>query len=210
MLVQILLDNPNSWMVPYSLTLKRLIENELGINVNLCSKHHQVVEGEVLILLSCVKVFCQLHLNKYNLVVHESKLPLGRGMSPATWQILSGCLSIPVALLEASEGIDEGDIYETVEIKLNGTELVDEWRLLQFNATKELIFNFLKRYPNNKSIPQKGSPTYYPARTLNDSKLDINKTILEQFNLLRVCDNDRYPAWFELNGTEYTLKIFKR
>ena len=30
---------------------------------------------------------------------------------------------------------------------------------------------------------------------------------MEQFNLFRVVDNDRYPAFFELNGSKYYLMI---
>lgn len=32
----------------------------------------------------------------------------------------------------------------------------------------------------------------------------------EQFNLLRVKDNERYPAWFELQGQRYVVKIGKQ
>ena len=42
-----------------------------------------------------------------------------------------------------------------------------------------------------------------------DSLLDFNKTITEQFNLLRVVDNDKYPAFFENQGEKYFLKITK-
>lgn len=31
----------------------------------------------------------------------------------------------------------------------------------------------------------------------------------EQFNLLRIADNENYPAFFILNGQKYILKIYK-
>jgi methionyl-tRNA formyltransferase len=37
--------------------------------------------------------------------------------------------------------------------------------------------------------------------------LDPQKSLAEQFNILRVVDNDRYPAFFEWNGRRYNLKI---
>jgi len=43
--------------------------------------------------------------------------------------------------------------------------------------------------------------------TLNDSRLDIDRSIKEQFNLLRVVGNEEYPAFFEINGHKYLLKI---
>ena len=55
----------------------------------------------------------------------------------------------------------------------------------------------------------KGKGSFYRKRTPEDSELDIDKTIREQFNLLRAVDNNRYPAFFKLNGQKYTLKIFR-
>jgi hypothetical protein len=39
--------------------------------------------------------------------------------------------------------------------------------------------------------------------------LNLDLTLREQFNLLRVVDNERYPAYFELNGIKYVIKINK-
>ena len=39
-------------------------------------------------------------------------------------------------------------------------------------------------------------------------ELNVSKTIKEQFNLLRVCDNERYPAFFYLNNKKYIIKIY--
>ena len=47
--------------------------------------------------------------------------------------------------------------------------------------------------------------SYWPRRTAQDSRLDINKTLAEQFDLLRVCDPKRYPAFFEINQKKYKL-----
>ena len=47
-------------------------------------------EGGILCLLGCEKKFNALHLNTHNLVVHESDLPFGKGMSPFTWQVVEG------------------------------------------------------------------------------------------------------------------------
>ena len=68
---------------------------------------------------------------------------------------------------------------------------------------------FLSKYPNVEGMPQKGNSTYFRKRTQDDSEMDLNKTLGEQFNLLRVCDNERYPAFFIKNGVKYFLKIYK-
>ena len=71
--------------------------------------------------------------------------------------------------------------------------------------------SFVEDYPRiiSRGTDQSGKSFYYKKRGPSDSKLDPNKTIMEQFNLLRVVDNKRYPAYFELNGTRYILKIEK-
>jgi UDP-4-amino-4,6-dideoxy-N-acetyl-beta-L-altrosamine N-acetyltransferase len=56
-------------------------------------------------------------------------------------------------------------------------------------------------------LPQSGNESFYPKRTPKDSELDINKTIQDQFNLLRIVDNDNYPAFFELEGQRYRLTV---
>jgi sialic acid synthase SpsE len=49
-------------------------------------------------------------------------------------------------------------------------------------------------------VEQNGSPAFYARRRPHDSKLDTNKTTLEQFNPLRIVDNKRYPAYFDHMG----------
>ena len=56
---------------------------------------------------------------------------------------------------------------------------------------------------------QEGEETFYNRRNSKDAELDINKTIKEQFNLLRISDNERYPAFFKIEGKKYSLKIYK-
>lgn len=208
MFVQILVDNINSWIVPYAEELVKKIE-DLGMKSVLIHKHEEVIKGDILCLLSCEKVFRRLELNTHNLVVHESDLPLGKGWSPLTWQILGGKNIIPVTLFEASEKVDSGVIYLKKYLKFNGTELLPEMKRAQGVITQELVLEFLRKFPRISPIHQYGPESYYPKRQPKDSKLDTNKSIQEQFNLLRVCDNERYPAFFYFNNNKYILKIYR-
>lgn len=206
MVISILIDNPDSWIYNYSQDLFKEI-TALNHQVSIVTKHADVQEGDILILLGCNRIFKNLDLNKHNLIVHESDLPEGRGMSPFTWQVLEGKREITITLLEAAEAMDAGDYYDKVRVKLHGTELVEDWRKLQYESTLELITKFLRRYPEVKGIEQQGTPTFYRKRTIHDSKIDIDLPIRSQFNLLRVVDNNRYPAWFEIDGAKYKLSI---
>lgn len=205
MKIQILVDNIDSWYIPYS---RKLINKllSLGHKTLLIHNHNEVEKGDILCLLACEKKFNKLHLNNNNLVVHESSLPKGKGWSPMTWQILEGKNEIPITLFEANEKIDNGLIYLKKSIKFSGIELIDDIREKQGVATNKLIIDFIESYPNIIGEKQKGEESFYKKRTPLDSKLNITK---EQFNLLRVCDNDRYPAFFEINGEKFIIKIFK-
>ena len=153
----------------------------------------------------------QLLAKNYKVEVIENYMDLnkGKGWSPLTWQVLEGKDEIPITLFEAVPELDAGPIYLQDTIELDGTELNQQLKHKQGQKTKELILKFVERYPDIKGQEQKGEETYYPRRTPKDSELDINKTINEQFDLLRVLDNERYPAFFYKNGEKYIIKIYK-
>jgi len=92
-----------------------------------------------------------------------------------------------------------------------GTELIEELRQKQAEYTIKMCVSFVEDYPGiiSRGKEQSGRSSYYKKRKPEDSKLDVDKTIREQFNLLHIVDNNRYPAYFELNGMRYILKIEK-
>jgi|TARA_B110000858_G_scaffold174451_1_gene207032 methionyl-tRNA formyltransferase len=206
--IQILIDNKNSWIIPYAESYCEKI-NQFGYICKIIYSHKDVEMGDVIILLSCEKKFNELSKNKYNIVVHESDLPQGKGWSPLTYQVLEGKNEIPITLFEASNDIDTGYIYFKDLIKLNGSELVDELREKQSKKTFELVDRFLNSYDKSVAHKQEGEETFYRRRDASSSRLDINKTIKDNFNLLRVVDNQKYPAFFIYKNQKYVLKIHK-
>lgn len=208
MKIQILVDNPNSWIVPYAEELNKELLN-LKFSSTLHFNHSEITKGDILVMLSCEKIFKDLHLNRNNLVVHESALPHGKGWSPLTWQILEGKNRIPITLFEAKESVDSGEIYLQEFIDFEGHELLTEIKHLQGVKTNELILKFVNNFSNITGTPQKGEESFYPKRGPKDSMLDTSKTIDELFNQFRVCDNERYPAFFIKDGMKYFLKIEK-
>ncbi|MDM8542139.1 UDP-2,4-diacetamido-2,4,6-trideoxy-beta-L-altropyranose hydrolase [Desulfococcaceae bacterium HSG9] len=171
----------------------------------------EINNGDIVFYLGCGQMVSPeiLSKNKHNLVVHESDLPKGKGWAPLTWQILEGQNEIPITLFEAVKSVDAGKIYMQDIMHFNGTELVDELRKKQAEYAIRLCLFFIKNYSlvTAKAREQIGKPSFYRKRGPKDSKLDPDKTIREQFNLLRVIDNERYPAFFDINGERYLLKI---
>ena len=201
------------WLRPHLEQLKTTFEAQ-GHRVVLASKPDEMLGGDFLFLLSYWGIVSPSVLNRYlhSLVVHASNLPNGRGWSPATWSILDGCTRLPVCLLEASDKVDRGDIYYRDEVELCGDELIEEWRELIVRKTAELCLKFVANFPkvldSRERQPEEG--TYFPRRGPADSKLDPSKTLEQLFNQLRVVDNTVYPAFFDLNGHRYILRIEKQ
>ena len=149
-----------------------------------------------------------LKTHRHNIVIHESALPKGKGWSPMFWQILAGKSEIPFTMFEASRGVDSGDIYMQKTLKLTGFELNKELRKKQANFSMQMCLEFLNNYENYKNpVSQNGEESFYPKRNSTNSELNINKTINEQYNLLRIVDNENYPAFFFKDGRKYILKI---
>ena len=205
----VVVDN-ESWLIPYAKKLVSEINKHNGKAV-FCKELKDISPGYIAFFLGCINIVPDniLKLNKYNLVVHESDLPNGRGFSPLTWSVLEGKNSVDICLLDAGKEVDSGDVYLHQEITLNGYELIDELRSLQGERTIFMCLYFVENSTSIIKFKQEGEPTWYPRRGPKDSELDIKKTIAEQFNLLRVVDNDKYPAFFMLDDQKYVLKIEK-
>jgi UDP-4-amino-4,6-dideoxy-N-acetyl-beta-L-altrosamine N-acetyltransferase len=205
-----ILSDASSWINEYLDDL--VVDLEVrGYRVRQIHHPADLASGDVCLLLSCGRLLNpeQLVLHRHNLVVHESALPQGQGWSPMTWQILEGASQIPVTLFEATAALDAGPIYLQRMIALNGTELVDEWRALQAEASIALCLEWLDRSIEviAQSRPQQGEASHYRRRRPADSQLAPQRSLAEQFNLLRVVDNQRYPAYVEMQGRRYELQI---
>lgn len=145
-----------------------------------------------------------------HLVIHASAVPEGRGWSPHIWQILEGENTIPVTLLEAEDEVDSGLIWHQESIHLRGDELFDEINSKLFRVTFQLMDFAVERKATIQPRPQDDThATYFRKRTAVDSELDPDKTIAEQFDLLRVADPDRYPCFFEYRGVRFTVILRK-
>ena len=192
-----------------------LIEwNRAGHSVAWGHEAESLPEGDLCFFLSYGRIVKPgiLARHAHNLVVHASDLPKGRGWSPLTWQILEGENRIPVTLIEAAAEVDSGVIYKQSQAVFSGGELVDELRAAVAEITRELCAEFVAEYPTvlREARPQAGTPTFYPRRRPKDSWFDIDRTVREQFNLLRTADAARYPAWFEIGETRYAIVVEKR
>jgi len=208
--ISVVVDN-NSWILPWAECLVERCRTELGDDAVLHRSYEEVRHGAVAFFLGCTGLAPDevTKRNTYTLVVHESNLPGGRGFAPLIWQILEDRNRIPVTLLGVSPEPDAGPIYLQTTLEFEGHELHDELRAAQGSATVELCLDFLKSDKPPGGAPQTGQTDWYPRRNPEDSRLDPEASIASQFNLLRVVDNERYPAYFDYRGHRYKVRIEK-
>ena len=209
MKITILTDNKKSWFIKYAKQLKNILSKDFDVKHVYSSD--DIVSGDIMFILSCEKILKQKHLglNKHNIVIHPSRLPLGKGWSPLAWQILEGKNTIPFTLFEANEELDAGGIYFIENLILTGGELNEEIKRLQGELVIKMVRRFIFNMNDLSPFKQNGRESFYAKRNPEDSLIDIDKTFREQFNLLRVVDNKRYPAFFYLKNQKYVIKIEK-
>ena len=201
-----ILTSPNQWFLSHVRRLQAKISGS-----ELLYNHTKIERGfDIVFILSYHKIIPEKYLlkNKHNIVVHGSPLPEGKGWAPVFWQVLENKDEIIFSMFEASSGVDDGDIYMQKTLQLSGYELNTELREKQANLTINMCLEFLDNY-ENYSTPrvQQGAESFYSKRGIKDSELNIDQTLREQFNLLRIVNNNEYPAFFRMGEEKYILKI---
>ncbi|OGL47548.1 MAG: UDP-glucuronic acid dehydrogenase [Candidatus Schekmanbacteria bacterium RBG_16_38_10] len=184
----------------------------LGHSVSLFFDKKDLTNGDILFLVSCGQMIGDTERQKFRaaLVLHASDLPKGRGWSPHIWSIVNGANQITVCLLEAMDPVDSGAIWYKTEFTLEGHELLREINEKLFAAELSLMTQAVQDLDVVTPTLQSGaSDSYMQKRTPEHSRLNVNKSLAEQFDLLRVVDNERYPAFFDHRGKRYQIKIEK-
>ena len=206
--INVLVDE-GAWITPHAEALITGLQKR-DFSVSLCTDEKDLSDGWITFLLGCTRLISESALAKvtHNLVVHESALPKGKGFAPVAWQILAGENSITVSLLEAlPNATDAGDIWLQDSLELDGTELCQEWRKRQGELSVSLCLKAVDNYSQITPYKQEGEESFYRRRRSADSELDVSASLASQFDLLRIVDNERYPAYFNYRGKKYILSI---
>lgn len=192
---------------------KWIKEQSSSHEISLLSDKSQLSEADLLFLISCPEIIPLENLSNYNhtAVIHSSDLPEGRGWSPHVWSILSGAEEVVVSALEAEQKVDTGRIWAKRKIEIPPHALYSEinamlfmtWTVMMTDVCSMILAGIEPQ--EQPQIPA----TYWPRRSPADSELDPHETILSQFNLLRICDPERYPAFFQLHGHTYVVNLKK-
>ncbi|HGY9624955.1 formyltransferase family protein [Pseudomonas putida] len=199
---------------PVNVMLRRWIETNSAVHsIKLCRSKTELGEGDVLFLISCSEIIGEDVRRRFSkvLVLHASDLPKGRGWSPHIWEVIAGAETIVLSLLEAKDKVDSGDIWKKLDVPIPRDALFHEINEAIFLAEEKLLDYAVKNFDIIVPTPQSDDDvaTYYSRRVPENSRIDPERTIAEQFDLLRVCDAERFPAFFEFRGARYKIMLEK-
>ncbi len=206
-LVTILITDSRHPIQPW---LRRWEEQNAGeAEIRIVGHSSQATGGDILFLVSCHEIIKAPVRARYKhtLVLHASDLPQGKGMSPHVWQILEGRTELTVTLLEAADTLDAGDIWHQQRITVPTTALHDEIHGALFQAELDLMTWALRHHRSVQPRKQSGTATFYRKRRPEDSRIALETPLGEAFNLLRIADPERYPAFFEVDGVRFKITI---
>lgn len=211
MKLSLLCNNPAHPVMPY---LRRWKGANCDLHeVELVESIKDASGGDILFLISCSERILKVDRDRYRktFVLHASNLPMGRGWSPHVWDIIEGADHLFLTILEAADVIDSGRIWRKDKIEIPKDFLFDEVNNALFAAEIEMIDFAIANLENCVPTHQDVSiaPTYRRRRSPEDSRISPERTIAEQFDLLRMCDPDRFPAFFDYLGHRYTIKLEK-
>jgi methionyl-tRNA formyltransferase len=207
--VTFLLDKSNLWFEKQLRNYDFKLNNKYTFKI---SKNPNKIKNQNIVFpLSYTKILPESFLQKNELVLitHPSKLPKDKGFAPLQYQILKNKNKVYMSLIKAAKEVDAGPIYFQNSFMLDGTELSGEIRNIQGIQFLSIIKKFLVKYPNIDSKKQIGKGNFNKRRYPKDSQLNINKTIKQQINYLRINNNELYPSFFYYKGQKYIIKIFK-
>ena len=86
---------------------------------------------------------------------------------------------------------------------------MDKWLALKARANCKLSLAWFdcQQEVAEATRPQYGEASNYPQRRPDNSKLDPELSLAEQFNVLRVVDNQLYQAFFHWHIKNYILNL---
>ena len=141
---------------------------------------------------------------------HASLLPKYRGASPIQWCIVCGETVTGVSTMLMDEGMDTGDILETVEVSIGENETGEELFDRLSGISAKLMVSTVEKLKNGEITPKKqdhANATYAPIIKKEMAFLNFcDKSAKEIFNAVR-----GYYSWpcayFFLDGKR--IKVIK-
>lgn len=199
-------DNPSAMSIASSLS--EILGGKFSVIIT--SSQSDLKGGDVLVALSFPRLIPAEIFEKFDLAVvaHASDLPQGRGWSPANWAAENLETSVTLSLIEMKAEIDAGGVLSKrvvdFPIWMLWPEFVEELEKAQVHALVELLTG---DWRSIRRETQKGEVTYFRKRTVSDSEIDPELSLMSQWGKIRSSDPHRYPNRFNLFGKSYRVWV---
>ncbi|MCL4121987.1 UNVERIFIED_CONTAM: hypothetical protein GTU68_007913 [Idotea baltica] len=150
-----------------------------------------------------------LEIPKYGcLNIHVSLLPKWRGAAPIQRAIQAGDDKTGVCIMQMDEGLDTGDILNTLEVAIEPTDtsanLHDKFAKLAIQPLLETLDNI----ETIEAKPQQGTATYAHKITKEEGLIDFSKSAQEIDCHIRAFTP--WPsAFFKLDGDTIKVGLFE-
>ncbi len=139
---------------------------------------------------------------------HETPLPEGKGNAPIQWTVKNGRPNLTVTAFLATAAKDAGDIVYQLNVPLaesDGYDVLESKRQMGVQQCLRCILDEMEQ-GCLVARPQTGADSVNPRRSPEDSILDPSRSLADLWPDIRVCDNERFPAFFHADGRKIILR----
>jgi methionyl-tRNA formyltransferase len=146
--------------------------------------------------------------------VHPTLLPKYRGAHSGFYILANNEKQSGVTIHYLTENMDMGDIIaqEKFELTVFDTpiSMYKKSRDIEARMLVRIIEDFVKgKNLIGRKQNENEATTYVKLRNPEDSKIDPTRSILELFHVIRACDPNKYPAFFEYEGQKICIKMWR-
>jgi methionyl-tRNA formyltransferase len=140
--------------------------------------------------------------------IHESPLPEGRGHAPIQWALENKRKNLTLSLFKVLPGIDDGNIVYQHNKEINKFDTVESIEQKRLEGITECFELFLEELSKGVIVLRKqtGKSSYNPKRNPSNSEIKSIPNVDLFWDELRMCDNEKYPAFFKIGNKKITLK----
>ena len=150
-----------------------------------------------------------LNKAKYGTIgIHESPLPEGKGYAPIQWAVLNKRKNLTVTLYKLDNKIDTGLIINQHNVPILDYDTLKSLNEKRKKGIQNCFRIFLDELSSGFMVLRKqtGRGSYHKKRTPASCKLDSSLSLEELWDYIRICDNEDYPAWFNVRDKKIIIR----
>lgn len=200
----------------------KYLERVLGSNLRFVDKGEQSmidiikeISPDVLITMGWRKIISDNVFERVNLSIniHPALLPEYKGYHPLPYLLKNNETEHGLTAHLISEEVDAGDIVAQCRFRINKFSTINSLIDVSRKEMPNFFIKILHAIEKDELVftKQDNSKTKIIAkrRTPLDSELDVNKPLIQLFDDIRACDQERFPPFFFVDGERVFVKLWR-